>query len=77
MGLIRGMVTTAASLSNPSSDPEPSACDMEITRTLVAACQVVDIRFLDHVILGNGGFFSFADKGLIEDYKYRAQGLLR
>ena len=35
--------------NHPSSDPTPSECDKKITRVLVADCQVVEIRFLDHV----------------------------
>jgi DNA repair protein RadC len=51
-----------------SGDHEPSLCDREITRDLVFAARVVQIRVLDHIIIGNNRYFSFADHGLIEDY---------
>lgn len=55
--------------NHPSGDPEPSNCDREITRDLVFACSVMQIRVLDHIIVGNNCYFSFADEGLIEKYQ--------
>ena len=63
--------------NHPSGDPEPSTGDKEITKVLVTAFEIVGIRILDHVVLGNGLFFSFADAGLIEDYKVEAGDILR
>jgi len=54
--------------NHPSGDPEPSVCDKEITRELVFAAKVMQLRVLDHIIIGNNCYFSFADKGMIEDY---------
>ena len=54
--------------NHPSGDPEPSLCDREITRDLVFAASLVQIKVLDHIIIGNNRFFSFADQGLIEEY---------
>ncbi len=54
--------------NHPSGDPEPSLCDKEITRDLVFAARVIQIKVLDHIIIGNNRYFSFADEGLIEDY---------
>jgi DNA repair protein RadC len=54
--------------NHPSGDPEPSLSDKEITRDLVFAARVMQIKVLDHIIIGDGRFFSFADQGLIEDY---------
>lgn len=58
--------------NHPSGDPEPSGCDKEITRILVLACQIVGISVLDHVVIGKDNYFSFADKGLLEDYRSEA-----
>jgi DNA repair protein RadC len=63
--------------NHPSGDPEPSACDKEITKALIAAFEIVGIRILDHVVLGNGRFFSFADARLIEDYRVEAGDVMR
>ena len=54
--------------NHPSGDPEPSLCDREITRDLVFAARVIQIRVLDHIIIGNNRYFSFADQGLIEEF---------
>jgi len=54
--------------NHPSGDPEPSACDREITRELVFAARIMQLKVLDHLIIGNNRYFSFADHGLIADY---------
>jgi DNA repair protein RadC len=54
--------------NHPSGDPEPSLSDKEITRELVFAANVMHLKVLDHIVIGNNRYFSFADQGLIEDY---------
>jgi DNA repair protein RadC len=50
--------------NHPSGDPEPSRDDQVITDRLTKAGEIIGIRILDHVILGEPGkFFSFADSG--------------
>ena len=56
--------------NHPSGDPEPSLCDKEITRDLVGAARLMQIKVLDHIIIGNNCFFSFSDRGLIEEYEF-------
>lgn len=58
--------------NHPSGDPAPSEQDKILTRDLVIASQVMDIRVFDHLIIGDGHYFSFADEGLIEEYEMRA-----
>jgi len=48
--------------SHPSGDPEPSISDREITRQLKEAGELLGIEVLDHVIIGRGEYYSFADK---------------
>lgn len=55
--------------NHPSGDPEPSLCDKEITRELVFAASVMQLKVLDHIIIGNNRYFSFADAGLIDTYE--------
>ncbi len=50
--------------NHPSGDTTPSAEDREITRRLKEAGEMLGIRILDHVIVGEG-YFSFADHGLL------------
>lgn len=54
--------------NHPTGDPEPSSSDRQITKELVFAASIMQIRVLDHIIIGNNCYFSFADKGLIEEY---------
>jgi len=54
--------------NHPSGDPEPSLCDREITKELVFAAKVMQLKVLDHIIIGNNCYFSFSDRGLVEDY---------
>ena len=54
--------------NHPSGDPEPSANDREITKELVFVANVMQLKVLDHLIIGDNRYFSFADEGLIEDY---------
>ncbi len=51
--------------NHPSGIAEASQADRAITEKLVKALALVDIRTLDHVIIGNGEFQSFAEKGWI------------
>jgi DNA repair protein RadC len=48
---------------HPSGCAEPSSEDVQITRRLRDAGELLGIRVLDHVILGDGNHYSFADAG--------------
>ena len=55
--------------NHPSGDPTPSAEDIRITRQLIAAGKIIDIKVLDHIILGadgegGGGCVSLREAGL-------------
>lgn len=54
--------------NHPSGDPDLSESDKEITKDLVAAGNTMQIKVLDHIIIGDNKYFSFADDGLIEEY---------
>jgi DNA repair protein RadC len=44
--------------NHPSGDPTPSQADIEITKHIKKALALIDVRVLDHVIVGDGGRFS-------------------
>jgi DNA repair protein RadC len=54
--------------NHPSGNPEPSDNDKQITRDLVFAANIMQIKVLDHLIIGDNCYFSFADEGFIEKY---------
>jgi len=49
--------------NHPSGEPEPSAADRAITRQLKEALTLVDVRVLDHIVVGNQGTVSLAQRG--------------
>ena len=51
--------------NHPSGVAEPSRADRDITRRLVDALALVDIRVLDHVVIGQSDTSSFAERGWI------------
>ena len=51
--------------NHPSGDPTPSPNDHALTRTLAAGAMLLDIGFLDHVIVGDGRYFSFKEGGAL------------
>ena len=56
--------------NHPSGNPSPSRADRELTQRVVAAASLLQVEFLDHVIIGraskqNAGYFSFRDSGLL------------
>ena len=51
--------------NHPSGDASPSPEDIDITKRLVAAGDLLGIKVLDHVIIGEKEYISFADKGLL------------
>ena len=55
--------------NHPSGNPKPSKSDKELTKELVYAGSIMHIKILDHVIIGNDRYFSFAGEGLIEEYE--------
>jgi len=52
--------------NHPSGDIKPSQEDILLTRRLVQAGDVLGIKVLDHVIVGDSGHFSFRDSGLMQ-----------
>lgn len=51
--------------NHPSGNVIPSNADKQITNNLVKAGQFLEIKILDHIIIGNDNYFSFADEGLL------------
>jgi len=51
--------------NHPSGVAEPSRADEALTRRLQEALGLVDIRVLDHLVVGDGEIASFAERGLL------------
>jgi len=55
--------------NHPSGSITPSDSDKKFTKSLMMAAKATGISFFDHIIIGDKRYFSFADEGLIEEYK--------
>ena len=51
--------------NHPSGSLRPSSADQELTKKIKQAGNLLDIRVLDHLIVTNEAYFSFADEGLM------------
>jgi DNA repair protein RadC len=65
----KALETRAASIilshNHPSGNKQPSTADTKITQKLKDAGAIMDIPVLDHVIITDNGYFSFADEGFL------------
>jgi len=60
--------------NHPSGQPEPTAADDETTRDLERAARLIGLSFLDHIIIGEDGHYSYADSGRLEELRAIHQG---
>jgi len=63
--------------NHPSGDPDPSPSDKDITKELLFVGNLMQIKVLDHIIIGDNKYFSFADEGLIKEYNLNFLSLKR
>lgn len=61
--LLTNSVALILAHNHPSSSMKPSRQDMEITKQVKDAAQLMRIKVLDHLILTDAGYYSFADEG--------------
>lgn len=57
--------TLAVCHNHPSGSLKPSRQDIELTEKIQKACGLMDVRFLDHIIVTDVNYFSFSDENLI------------
>jgi len=53
----------AVAHNHPSGDPTPSGDDVALTRRLVATGELLGIQVVDHIIIGDGRYYSFKEAG--------------
>ena len=51
--------------NHPSGNVRPSSADDQLTEKISKACKTMDIRFLDHLIIADDTYYSYADEGRI------------
>lgn len=67
--LRKNAVTLILAHNHPSGSIEPSKSDRQLTRDLVYAASIMQLSVLDHLIIGDNKYYSFASDGLIEDFE--------
>ena len=63
--LVSNAVHVVLCHNHPSGNPQPSRADDELTFELQRACDAVQLRLIDHLVLTDGNYYSYADHGLI------------
>ncbi len=58
--------------NHPSGDPRPSPEDSALTRKLIQAGRLMDLTIHEHIIIGGGTYFSYADSGMMATLKGEA-----
>ena len=61
--LLANAAAIVVSHNHPSGDPSPTMDDLEVTTRLVAAGEILGIVVLDHIVVGDGRYFSFKEAG--------------
>ena len=65
MALLCNATAIVITHNHPSGDPEPSSSDMAITRELLTVLHLINVRLLDHMIIGNNMIVSMNDRNLL------------
>ncbi|WP_174787085.1 RadC family protein [Gilliamella sp. ESL0254] len=51
--------------NHPSGMAEPSQADRHLTQKIEEVCELIDVRVIDHIVIGKGEYVSFAERGWI------------
>ena len=65
LALNRNAGAVILSHNHPSGIPEPSQSDITLTKRLKEALDIIDVRVLDHIVVGGANFVSMSDRGLL------------
>lgn len=60
--LLKNAVSVILLHNHPSGNPMPSVSDINQTAKIRMACQVMDIKLIDHLVIAHDSFFSFAEE---------------
>lgn len=65
LAISKGVARIIIGHNHPSGDPEPSSNDIALTKRLSDASNILGIRLLDHVIIGNDSHVSLNERGIV------------
>ena len=63
--LALGATAVVMAHNHPGGDLSPSAADIAVTRRLVAGLEAIDVRLIDHLVIGRDGYLSMRATGLL------------
>lgn len=63
--VVNNATILAVAHNHPSGSPQPSKQDDKLTTQIMKACEIMRIFFMDHVIITDGSFYSYHDKGKV------------
>jgi len=66
LALIKGVSRIITCHNHTSGGTQPSETDIKITKVLKQSGDILGIEFLDHIIIGENGYYSFAEKELLD-----------
>lgn len=66
-GALRSSVSLILVHNHPSGDPHPSREDIQLTYRIIDAGEMIGIRVLDHIVIGDGRWTSFQESGLLHE----------
>lgn len=61
--LLKGAVAVVLAHNHPSGAVNPSRIDDQTTQSLAEGCRILNLRFLDHIIVYNNAYYSYAEQG--------------
>ena len=64
--VLNNATIVAIAHNHPSNSPHPSKADDMLTKSVKEACSIMRIFFMDHVIIADGCYFSYHDKGRLD-----------
>jgi DNA repair protein RadC len=63
--LINRAVSVILVHNHPSGNTQPSPDDIELTKQIKSGCSLLEMSLVDHLIIGENGYYSFADEGML------------
>jgi len=57
--------STGIAHNHPSGNLKPSSTDINLTRKIKSACEIMDLKLHDHIVLAKEGYLSFMDEGIL------------
>ena len=68
LALMHRAVSIIVAHNHPDTDSTPSQADIDLTKQLAQACQLMEVKLVDHIIVGQDGVLSLAEEHLMPEF---------